>query len=343
MGNVKSPQHNIAMPLWIIIACIAFVIIYIWKNILSLLFLTWILLILFSGIFRFFYKHTKINILSIIITASIFIWFFLWIFWIISIEFESFTQDIDKFQTWFTQFMENISPYIWGIENIWFQDIFEKIDFAQVWKTVFWIFSGFFGWLFTVWILLVFIASEKKLFIKKLQKALDLSSRKKLRSIYKDIFEDLNMFILSKFSIALLNWVMSYIIMMLFWLEYALLFALFVFFLDFIPAVWWAIAIWLPFLYSFVQFDAASASFFLAFSMLVPQMFSGNFLEPRIMWDRLNISSTVIILSLIFWSSMWGWIWAFLAVPIMAVANIVLWKFEYTKPIAIMLSKNGKI
>ena len=341
---MKQTEHsNLAVPLWIIIACIGFVIIYIGKNILSLLFLTWILLILFSGIYRFFYKYTKINIVSLLITWGIFVLFFLSIAWIVSIEMEAFSEDIWKIQTWFGQLLENLPPFLWSVENLKFEQIFDKIEFSQVWKTIFGIISWFFGWLFTVWILLIFIASEKKLFVKKLQKVLGLSSRKKLRTIYKEIYEDLNVFILSKFSIALFNAFMSYIVMSLFGLEYALLFALFVFFLDFIPAVWWVIAIWLPFLYSFVQFDATGMSFLLAICMLVPQMISGNFLEPRIMWDRLNISSTVIILSLIFWSSMWWGIWAFLAVPIMAVANIVLWKFKYTEAIAIMLSKNWKL
>ena len=339
----KSRSHNLAIPLWIIIACIWFLIIYIGKNILSLLFLTWILLILFSGIYRFFYKYTKINILSLLITWGIFVLFFMSIAWIVSIEMEAFSEDIWKIQTGFSQFTSNLPAFLWPIENIWFEQIFEKVDFTTIWKTIFWILSWFFGWLFTVWILLIFIASEKTLFIKKINKVLNLSSRKKFRSIYKEIYEDLNVFILSKFSIALFNAFMSFIVMTLFGLEYALLFALFVFFLDFIPAVWWVIAIWLPFLYSFVQFDAASLSFFLAISMLIPQMISGNFLEPRIMWDRLNISSTVIILSLIFWSSMWWSIWAFLAVPIMAVANIILWKFKYTEWVAIMLSKNWKL
>jgi predicted PurR-regulated permease PerM len=51
----------------------------------------------------------------------------------------------------------------------------------------------------------------------------------------------------------------------------------------------------------------------------------------------------VIMISLIFWSGMWWIVWAFLAVPLMASINIVLAQFKTTKPIAIMLSKNGNI
>ena len=82
----------------------------------------------------------------------------------------------------------------------------------------------------------------------------------------------------------------------------------------------------LPFLYSFVQFDSSYTSVFLLVSLLIPQMISGNIIEPKIMGKRLNLSSSVIILSLLFWSSLWGIIGAFLSVPIMAVIIFQRWK-----------------
>ena len=68
-----------------------------------------------------------------------------------------------------------------------------------------------------------------------------------------------------------------------------------------------------------------------------------NFIEPRMMGRSLNLSSLVIIMSLILWGSIWGIIGMFLCVPIMVILNIVLAKFESTRPLAVMLSANGKI
>lgn len=84
-------------------------------------------------------------------------------------------------------------------------------------------------------------------------------------------------------------------------------------------------------------------SFLLLFCMLIPQTLTGNFLEPKIMGNRLNLSPFMIIISLMFWASFWGIIGAFLAVPIMTTINIVLAKFETTRPLAILFSKNGKL
>lgn len=340
---METNNKYILIPLWIIVVCLIFFILYIWKNILSLVFLTFILLILFSGIFRFFFQFTKNTLISVIISFGIFIGFFAWVSYIISVELDSFTQNTDKITQGFEKLTNIAWPYLWNIQEISFEEISQHIDIKKTGSYLLSIVWWFFGWFMTVGILAIFLFLERKLFLKKIKKILDTSSRKKFRSIYQKIYEDINVFILSKFFIAFVNASMSYIVMLLFWVEYALLFALFVFFLDFIPTVWWAIAMALPFLYSFVQFDTTLMSLGLLVCLLIPQTISGNFLEPRIMWKRLNLSSTIIILSLLFWSSLWWIMWAFLSVPIMAVITIILSKFESTKGFAIMFSKDGEI
>jgi predicted PurR-regulated permease PerM len=78
---------------------------------------------------------------------------------------------------------------------------------------------------------------EKNVFAKKFKKIFEKKSKKKAFEIYERIYEDMNLFFLSKFSLALLNATISAVIMFFFGLEYALMFALFVFLLDFIPAI----------------------------------------------------------------------------------------------------------
>lgn len=83
----------------------------------------------------------------------------------------------------------------------------------------------------------MFLMLEKNAFQKKLQKILSKKSEKKFFGMYERIFNDMNIFFLSKFSLALFNGIVSYIVMFIFGVEYALVFALFVFLLDFIPAI----------------------------------------------------------------------------------------------------------
>jgi len=57
----------------------------------------------------------------------------------------------------------------------------------------------------TVGLLLVFILIEKDTFVKKIDIIFSDKSEKKIENIYGKIYSDLNIFIVSKFLIALLN------------------------------------------------------------------------------------------------------------------------------------------
>ena len=50
----------------------------------------------------------------------------------------------------------------------------------------------------------------------------------------------------------------------------------------------------------------------------------GNFVTPSIVGRRLTMNSFLLFLSLAFWTWMWGPIGAFLAMPLMIVAMVVV-------------------
>jgi len=313
------------LPLWIIVAFLAFVVLYLWKNIFVILVFTTLLLILFSWIFRYFHRLTWYNSISAIITGWVFLWFFFLIWFIISSQIDSFVDNFNKFWEWFSKLLWNL----WFVGEVFsdfdYEKVFENVDFKSIGTNTLSIISSIAWWLSTVGLLLIFIFLEKDIFLKKLDILTNKNTEKKLHSIYGKIYEDLNVFILSKTLVAFLNASVSFIIMILFGIEYALLFAS------------------LPFLYSFVQFDTVGLSFALLACMLIPQFITGNVVEPRLMGKRLNLSGFMIVISLIFWSSLWGISGAFLAVPIMASLNIIFARFDATKPFAVILSQEGEV
>ncbi|MEX0957828.1 MAG: AI-2E family transporter [Burkholderiales bacterium] len=69
----------------------------------------------------------------------------------------------------------------------------------------------------------------------------------------------------------------------------------------------------------------------------------GNFLDPYLLGNQRNLSPFGILASLAIWSSLWGIPGAFLAVPITAVLVIILSGFSGTRPIAVLLSRNGMV
>jgi predicted PurR-regulated permease PerM len=68
-----------------------------------------------------------------------------------------------------------------------------------------------------------------------------------------------------------------------------------------------------------------------------------NIIEPMVMGKQLNLSPFVIILSLVVWGTIWGVVGMFLCMPIMVILMIILANFEETRPIAVMLSADGRV
>ena len=73
------------------------------------------------------------------------------------------------------------------------------------------------------------------------------------------------------------------------------------------------------------------------------QIVTANVIEPAIMGRSLNLSPLVVIVSLMVWGAIWGVVGMFLCVPIMVVLLIVLAQFEATRPVAVLLSADGRI
>lgn len=341
---------NILICLIIIVSFLWFYILRIWSFIFIPVIISFFLLVLFSWVYHFSLKFLKNKYLSIFATFWIFILFFIVVWFIITTQVWSFLDNSEKFKEWFwniINFAEKISSNLWidlkqylNLEYLkWF---LSKLNFSAVWKNIYQTLTNMASFIWTTFIFLIFIFLERKNFKQKAKYLFDIKWFNKVQNIYWRIHTDLNVYFAAKFFLALFNWVVATIIMSLFWLDFALTFWLLVFIFDFIPAVWWIIALWLPFIYSLVTFDNVWMSFFLLLALNIPQFITWNFIEPKVMWDRLNLSSFVLIVALLFWYQFWWIIWAFLSTPIMATINIILSKFESTKFISTLLSKNWK-
>jgi len=68
----------------------------------------------------------------------------------------------------------------------------------------------------------------------------------------------------------------------------------------------------------------------------------GNFIYPRLQAQTQNIDPVATLLSLAFWSWLWGLPGAFLAVPMTLMSMMVFAQFESTAWVAAMLSNDGK-
>ncbi|WP_143300823.1 AI-2E family transporter, partial [Candidatus Entotheonella palauensis] len=116
-------------------------------------------------------------------------------------------------------------------------------------------------------------------------------------------------------------------------------FGLFAFLLNFIPSIGSIIATLLPLPVVLVDPESSLTTVILAIGLPgSAQFLIGSLIEPKVVGGTLNLHPVTILLSLIVWGMIWGIVGMFLAIPLTAVMQIFLERFEHTAPIAELLA-----
>lgn len=122
----------------------------------------------------------------------------------------------------------------------------------------------------------------------------------------------------------------------IFGVDFAVLWALFAFLLNFIPTIGSILAAIPAVLLALVQIDVQTA-LVVAAGYVVLNTVIGNIVEPRVMGRGLGLSPLVVFVSLVFWGWVLGAVGMFLSVPLTMVLKIALDANPETRPIAILL------
>ena len=123
--------------------------------------------------------------------------------------------------------------------------------------------------------------------------------------------------------------------------QFAAVFGLLAGVLTFIPNFGGVIATLLPIPVVFLDPHLSIPSAVLA--MAIPagvQVLIGSFVQPKMTGQSLDLHPVVILLSLLFFTMIWGVGGAFLAVPLTATFKIVFEKIPNTRPLAAALAGN---
>jgi len=196
--------------------------------------------------------------------------------------------------------------------------------------------------LITVYV--VFLLFEQQSFENKLDRLFDdPRHRLRTRRILAQIEARIETYLRIKTLVSLLTGAVTYIVLEIFAVDYAGFWALWTFLLNYIPNIGSTVAVILPTVASLGQYNDWLLTASLAVILGGLQFSIGNFLEPRLMGPRVNLSPFVIILSLAVWGTVWGVAGLFLCVPLTMVVVIVCAQIPATRPIAVLLSADGRI
>jgi predicted PurR-regulated permease PerM len=189
-----------------------------------------------------------------------------------------------------------------------------------------------------------FLLLEYRTFNRKLEAMSRTEVRHtKVRSTFEQISYDIKTYVRIKTTLGLTTALLCYAIMRLIGLQLAEFWSVIIFIAYFIPTVGALLGVFFPALLLLIQFENPVLILTVAVVLLAIPTIMNNVVEPRLVGRSLNLSSLVIIVSLVFWGLVWGVLGMFLCVPFMVIINIILAKFEATRPIAILLSADGNI
>lgn len=125
-------------------------------------------------------------------------------------------------------------------------------------------------------------------------------------------------------------------------LDFAFVWGVLAFLLNYIPTIGSAVAVIPPTLFSLVQFDSLGRPLAVFLGMVLLQILFGNYLDPLIEGRLLALSPMVVLASVVFWGWVWGVPGALLGVPITIGTVVTTDHFPRTRWIARMLAEEPK-
>jgi len=225
-----------------------------------------------------------------------------------------------------------------------FANLFEGFDYTTMVSNIVNTLSGLAGNIFLILIYVGFFLAEQGSFNKKLTSLFpNEEQRDRIKKILSRINESIQTYLSVKTLASFLTGLLSFIILLSVGVDFAIFWASLIFLLNYIPTIGSLIATAFPALLALIQFDHLTPFVIVLIGVGAVQVAVGNILEPRLMGSSLNLSPLVVILSLSLWGAIWGVAGMILCVPIMVILMIILAQFPLTRPVAILLSANGKV
>ena len=197
-------------------------------------------------------------------------------------------------------------------------------------------FFRFVGNLVWVVLFLIFMLAERDGMENRLKNSFGERRADRIIRVGGRISQSIEQYLGLKTLISLLAGVLTTVALVLFGVQFALLWGVLAFLLNFIPNIGALIATVPPIVMALFQSGSPGFALMAGSVLVVIHLVVGNYLEPKIMGRGLNISPLVVLFALIFWGWMWGGVGMLLAVPITAAVNIALEEYNQDMPLVKM-------
>ena len=188
---------------------------------------------------------------------------------------------------------------------------------------------------FLIFLMVIFMLFEVSTLPDKLARIMKqpVDSIERLSKFKQNLQRYLVIKTLASAATALLVWLMLKFLDV----DFAILWALFAFFLNFVPNIGSIIAAVPAVLITLLQIDATTA-LWVALGYFLINFLIGSFIEPRVAGRHLGLSPLIVFMSLIFWGWVLGPVGMFLSVPLTMMVRLVAESSENLRWLAVVLS-----
>jgi predicted PurR-regulated permease PerM len=220
-------------------------------------------------------------------------------------------------------------------QNLWGQEVIRTF----VRKFTFSFSNIFFKFLSSallVVLFLVFLLLEASFFREKLIIAFE-NRIGRIDRIGNDIIFQIARYLAAKFIISLANGIVLAVCLSFARLEFAVVWGVIQFILNFIPTLGSIVVGVIVSLFAILQFWPDPGPVILVISILLGLNIITSLLDPKIIGDNMLISPLVVLASVAIWGYIWGFAGMVLAVPMMVIIKIVCENIPIMEPVSIMM------
>ncbi|MCK5293356.1 MAG: AI-2E family transporter [Arcobacteraceae bacterium] len=172
---------------------------------------------------------------------------------------------------------------------------------------------------FLTLILFIFLLLESSVISKK---ALHLVKTEQQQKKLELFLNSINRYFIIKTFTSMLTGLIVWIMLEYFNLQYAFLFAVLAFLLNYIPSIGSFIASFPAIFVSMLQLSIVE-TISIAIAYLVINILIGSFLDPKIMGKDLGLSTFIVFISMVIWGWIFGPVGMLLAVPLTMAIKII--------------------
>ena len=199
------------------------------------------------------------------------------------------------------------------------------------------IFLSFISSAVLVVLFVVFILLEASRFGEKLEAAFEDKAEHFHKMGYELMYQ-VTRYLTAKFFISLATGFITAFGLWLIGLEFAVIWGIIAFMLNFIPILGSITAGFITSLFALIQFWPNPVPIILVVTLILAiNMIIGNFLDPKIVGEHVGISSLMVLVSLGIWGYIWGFAGAILAVPMTVIIKIICENVPILEPVSILI------